>query len=157
MADFDYQKMNDYVTADPEVAELREKRNATRRKIEELKDSARRHVEKMHGLYLAKTAVCEKMQIEPCDDENDFLLERITGQCGECWDDDWKTAAEVVFDGQLSCSIAIANLAKQIYKLIEDINIMSSCVQRLEDNLRQQFREQFYKEQKKQTTKEVEQ
>ena len=27
MADFDYQKMNDYVTADPEVAELREKRN----------------------------------------------------------------------------------------------------------------------------------
>ena len=28
MADFDYQKMNDYVTADPEVAELREKRNS---------------------------------------------------------------------------------------------------------------------------------
>ena len=157
MADFDYQKMNDYVTADPEVAELREKRNKTRKKNEDLKDSARRNVEKMHGLYLAKTAVCEKMQIEHCDDENDFLLERITGQCGECWDDDWKTAAEVVFDGQLSCSIAIGNLAKQIYKLIEDINIMSSCIERLEDNLRQQFREQFYKDQKKQSTKEVEQ
>ena len=143
MADFDYQKMNDYVTADPEVAELREKRNSTRKKIEDLKDSARRHI--------------EKMQIEHCDDENDFLLERITGQCGECWDDDWKTAAEVVFDGQLSCSIAIGNLAKQIYKLIEDINIMSSCIERLEDNLRQQFRKQFYKDQKKQSTKEVEQ
>ena len=157
MADFDYQKMNDYVTADPEVAELREKRNATRKKIEELKNSARRHIEKMHGLYLAKSAVVEKMQFEPCSDEDDFLLERITGQCGECWDNDWQTAAEVVFDGQLSCSIAIGNLAKQIYKLIEDINLMSSCIDRLEDNLRQQFREQFYKDQKKQSTKEVEQ
>ena len=157
MADFDYQKMNDYVTADPEVAELREKRNATRKKIEELKNSARRHIEKMHGLYLAKSAVVEKMQFETCSDEDDFLLERITGQCGECWDNDWQTAAEVVFDGQLSCSIAIGNLAKQIYKLIEDINIMSSCIERLEDNLRQQFREQFYKDQKKQSTKEVEQ
>ena len=156
MADFDYQKMNDYVTADPEVAELREKRNTTRKKIEEFKDSARRHIEKMHGLYLAKTAVVGKISYEPCSDEDDFLLERLTGQCGECWDDDWKTAAEVVFDGQLSCSIAIGNLAKQIYKLSEDINIMSSCIERLEENLRKQYREQFYKDQKKQTTKEVE-
>jgi len=157
MADFDYQKMNDYVTADPEVAELREKRNATRGKIEELKTSARRHIEKMHGLYLAKSAVIEKISLEPCTDEEDLTLERTTGQCGECWDDDWRTASEVVFDGQLSCSIAIGNLAKQIYKLSEDINIMSSCIERLEENLRQQFREQFYKDQQKQTTKEVEQ
>ena len=157
MADFDYQKMNDYVTADPEVAELREKRNSTRKKIEELKDSARRHIEKMHGLYLAKTAVVGKISYEPCTDDEDLALERTTGQCGECWDDDWRTASEVVFDGQLSCSIAIGNLAKQIYKLSEDINIMSSCIERLEENLRQQFREQFYKDQKKQSTKEVEQ
>ena len=157
MADFDYQKMNDYVTADPEVAELRVKRNSTRKKIEEFKDSARRHIEKMHGLYLAKTAVVGKISYEPCTDDEDLALERTTGQCGECWDDDWRTAAEVVFDGQLSCSIAIGNLAKQIYKLSEDINIMSSCIERLEENLRKQYREQFYKDQKKQTTKEVEQ
>ena len=157
MADFDYQKMNDYVTADPEVAELREKRISTRKKIEELKDSARRHIEKMHGLYLAKTAVVGKISYEPCTDDEDLALERTTGQCGECWDDDWRTAAEVVFDGQLSCSIAIGNLAKQIYKLSEDINIISSCIERLEENLRKQYREQFYKDQKKQTTKEVEQ
>ena len=157
MADFDYQKMNDYVTADPEVAELREKRNSTRKKIEQLKHSAHNHIAKMHGLYLAKSAVVEKIQVEPCSDEDDFLLERITGQCGECWDDDWQTAAEVVFDGQLSCGIAIGNLAKQIYKFIEDMNIMQGCIDRLEENLRQQYREQFYKDQKKQTTKEVEQ
>ena len=157
MADFDYKKMRDYVSADPEVTKLREKRTTSYKRIDSLKQSARESIEKMHGLYLAKSAVVEKMQFEPCSDEDDFLLERITGQCGECWDNDWQTAAEVVFDGQLSCSIAIGNLAKQIYKLIEDINIMSSCIERLEDNLRQQFREQFYKEQKKQTTKEVEQ
>jgi hypothetical protein len=34
---------------------------------------------------------------------------------------------------------------------------MSSCIERLEENLRKQYREQFYKDQKKQTTKEVEQ
>ena len=157
MADFDYQKMNDYVTADPEVAELREKRNSTRKKIEEFKDSARRHIEKMHGLYLAKTAVVGKISYEPCTDDEDLALERTTGQCGECGDDEWRTGAEGVFDGQLSCSIAIGNLAKQIYKLSEDINIMSSCIERLEENLRKQYREQFYKDQKKQTTKEVEQ
>ena len=157
MADFDYQKMNDYVTADPEVAELREKRNTTRKKIEQLKVSAGRHIEKMHGLYLAKTAVMAKVQYEPAGSEADEILENITGQCSECWDGDWNTSLEVVFDGQLSCSIAIGNLAKQIYKLIEDINLMSSCIDRLEDNLRQQFREQFYKDQKKQSTKEVEQ
>ena len=157
MADFDYQKMNDYVTADPEVAELREKRNETRKKIEEFNYSSLRHIEKIHGLYLEKTAVVGKISYEPCTDDEDLTLERTTGQCGECWDDDWKTAAEVVFDGQLSCSIAIGNLAKQIYKSIEDINIMSSCIERLEENLRKQYREQFYKDQKKQTTKEVEQ
>ena len=157
MADFDYKKMRDYVSADPEVTKLREKRTLSYKKIDSLKESARKNIEKMHGLYLAKTAVIEKISLEPCTDDEDLTLERTTGQCGECWDDDWKTAAEVVFDGQLSCSIAIGNLAKQIYKQIEDINLMSSCIERLEDNLRQQFREQFYKDQKKQTTKEVEQ
>ncbi len=155
MADFDYQKMSDYVNADPEVTKLREKRTANWKKIEQLKTSSQSHIEKMHGLYLAKSAVVEKMQFEPCSDEDDFLLERITGQCGECWDGDWNTAAEVVFDGQLSCSIAIANLAKQIYRLTEDNAIINGCVDTLEDELRKQFRNQFYKDQK--ATKEVEQ
>ena len=59
MADFDYQKMNDYVSADPEVAKLREQKTAAHKKIATLKTSAHRHIEKMHGLYLAKTAVVE--------------------------------------------------------------------------------------------------
>ena len=157
MADFEYKKMHDYVSADPEVTKLREKRTTSYKRIDSLKQSARESIEKMHGLYLAKTAVVGKISYEPCTDDEDLALERTTGQCGECWDDDWRTAAEVVFDGQLSCSIAIGNLAKQIYKLSEDINIMSSCIERLEENLRKQYREQFYKDQKKQTTKEVEQ
>lgn len=157
MADFDYQKMNDYVTADPEVAKLREQRTAARKKIETLKTSAHRHIGKMHGLYLAKSAVIEKIMVEPPTKEEEQYLEQITGQCHDCWDDDWQAASEVVFDGQLSCAIAIGNLAKQIYKSIEDINLMSDCIENLEEELRKQYRTQFYKDQQKQTTKEVEQ
>jgi len=154
MADFDYQKMNDYVSADPEVAKLREQKSSARKKIETLKKSARMHIEKMHGLYLAKTAVIEKICIDPPTNEEEQYLEQITGQCHECWDGDWQEASEVVFDGQLSCAMAIGNLAKQIYKLIEDINLMSGCIENLEEELRKQFRTQFYKDQ--QATKEVE-
>jgi len=155
MAEFDYQKMNDYVTADPEVAKLRERRTQSRKKIESLKTSARHHICKMHGLYLAKTVVIDKFQYESAGSEADAVLETITGQCSECWESDWQAAEEVVFDGQLSCAIAIGNLAKQIYKLIEDINFISTAVDTLEDELRKQFRNQFFKDQK--TTEEVEQ
>ena len=154
MADFDYQKMSDYVNADPEVTKLREKRTANWKKIEQLKTSSQSHIEKMHGLYLAKTAVMSKVQYEPAGSEADEILENITGQCSECWDGDWNTSLEVVFDGQLSCSIAIANLAKQIYRLTEDNAIINGCGDTLEDELRKQFRNQFYKDQK--NTKEVE-
>ena len=154
MADFDYQKMNDYVSADPEVAKLREQKTSAYKKIKTLKDSARRHIEKMHGLYLAKTAVIEKIMVEPPTEFEEQYLEQITGQCHDCWDGDWQEASEVVFDGQLSCAMAIGNLAKQIYKLIEDINLMSDCIENLEEELRKQFRTQFYKDQ--QATKEVE-
>ena len=151
MADFDYQKMNDYVSADPEVAKLREQKTAARKKIETLKTSARRHIEKMHGLYLAKTAVIEKIMVEPPTKEEEQYLEQITGQCHDCWDGDWQEASEVVFDGQLSCAMAIGNLAKQIYKLMEDINLMSGCLDTLETELQKQFREQFYKDQQEAT------
>ena len=143
MADFDYQKMNDYVSADPEVAKLREQ-----------KTSAHRHIEKMHGLYLAKTAVVEKIMLEPPTKSEEQYLEQITGQCFDCWDSDWCNSLDVIFDGQLSCSIAIANLGKQIHKLSEDIQLINGCLGTLEDELQKQFREQFYKDQ--QTTKEVE-
>ena len=33
MADFDYQKMNDYVSADPEVTKLRQQRDSAQKKI----------------------------------------------------------------------------------------------------------------------------
>ncbi len=155
MADFDYQKMNDYVTADPEVAKLRERRIHSRKKIESLKNSARSHICKMHGLYLAKNAVIDKFQYEPAGSEADEILENITGQCSECWEGEWQAAEEVVFDGQLSCAVAIGNLAKQIYKLIEDINLMTGCIETLEDELRKQFRTKFFKDQK--AIKEVEQ
>ena len=154
MADFDYKKMRDYVSADPEVTKLREKRSTSYKRIDTLKESARQSIEKMHGLYLAKTAILEKRQFEPSTDEEDSTLERITGQCSECWDSDWLTAAEVVFDGQLGCAIVIANLGKQIHKLSEDIQLINGCLGTLEDELQKQFREQFYKDQ--QTTKEVE-
>ena len=154
MADFDYQKMSDYVSADPEVTKLREKRTLNYKKIEQLKATSRSHIEKMHGLYLAKTAVISKVQYEPAGTEAYEILENITGQCSECWDGDWQSAVEVVFDGQLSCSIAIANLAKQIYRLTEDNAIINGCLETMEDELRKQFRNQFYKDQK--TTKEVE-
>ncbi len=154
MADFDYQKMNDYVTADPEVAKLREQKTSAYKKIETLRKSARRHIEKMHGLYLAKTAVIEKIMVEPPTNEEEQYLEQITGQCHDCWDSDWQEASEVVFDGQLSCAMNIGNLAKQIYKLMEDINLMSGCIENLEEELRKQYRTQFYKDQ--QATKEVE-
>ena len=155
MADFDYKKMRDYVSADPEVTKLREKRTTSYKRIDSLKQSARESIEKMHGLYLAKTAVMSKVQYEPAGSEADEILENITGQCSECWDGDWNTSLEVVFDGQLSCSIAIANLAKQIYRLTEDNAIINGCVDTLEDELRKQFRNQFYIDQK--ATKEVEQ
>ena len=154
MADFDYQKMNDYVSADPEVAKLREQKTSAYKKIKTLKDSARRHIEKMHGLYLAKTAVIEKIMVEPPTEFEEQYLEQITGQCHDCWDGDWQEASEVVFDGQLSCSISIANLAKQIYRLTEDNAIINGCLDTMEDELRKQFRNQFYKDQ--QTTEEVE-
>ena len=154
MADFDYKKMSDYVSADPEVTKLREKRTLNYKKIEQLKATSRSHIEKMHGLYLAKTAVIAKVQYEPAGTEADEILENITGQCSECWDGDWQSAVEVVFDGQLSCSISIANLAKQIYRLTEDNAIINGCLDTMEDELRKQFRNQFYKDQ--QTTEEVE-
>ena len=154
MADFDYKKMRDYVSADPEVTKLREKRTLNYKKIEQLKATSRSHIEKMHGLYLAKTAVIAKVQYEPAGTEADEILENITGQCSECWDGDWQSAVEVVFDGQLSCSISIANLAKQIYRLTEDNAIINGCLDTMEDELRKQFRNQFYKDQ--QTTEEVE-
>ena len=154
MADFYYQKMSDYVSADPEVTKLREKRTLNYKKIEQLKATSRSHIEKMHGLYLAKTAVIAKVQYEPAGTEADEILENITGQCSECWDGDWQSAVEVVFDGQLSCSISIANLAKQIYRLTEDNAIINGCLDTMEDELRKQFRNQFYKDQ--QTTEEVE-
>ena len=153
MADFDYQKMSNYVSADPEVTKLREKRTLNYKKIEQLKATSRSHIEKMHGLYLAKTAVIAKVQYEPAGTEADEILENITGQCSECWDGDWQSAVEVVFDGQLSCSISIANLAKQIYRLTEDNAIINGCLDTMEDELRKQFRNQFYKDQ--QTTEEV--
>ena len=154
MADFDYKKMRDYVSADPEVSKLREKRTLSWKRIDTLKQSARENIEKMHGLYLAKTAVMAKVQYEPAGTEADEILENITGQCSECWDGDWQSAVEVVFDGQLSCSISIANLAKQIYRLTEDNAIINGCLDTMEDELRKQFRNQFYKDQ--QTTEEVE-
>ena len=57
MADFEYKKMRDYVSADPEVTKLREKRTLNYKRIGTLKQSARENIEKMHGLYLEKTAV----------------------------------------------------------------------------------------------------
>ena len=50
MADFDYKKMRDYVSADPEVTKLREKRTLSYKKIDSLKESARKNIEKMHLL-----------------------------------------------------------------------------------------------------------
>ena len=38
MADFDYKKMRDYVSADPEVTKLREKRCLSYKKIDSLKE-----------------------------------------------------------------------------------------------------------------------
>ena len=149
MADFDYQKMSDYVNADPEVTKLRDQRTTAYRKMKILKDSSRRHIEKMHGLYLAKQAVIQKVMLEPPTNEEERYMEEMTGQCSECWDSDWQESAEVIFDGQLSCSIAIANLAKQIYKLSEETNLITGCLDTLEDELRNQFRKQFYKDQEK--------
>ena len=149
MADFDYKKMHDYVNADPELTKLKEKRTLSHKKMESYKSSARTNIEKMHGLYLAKTAVLEKFQYDEQEKKVDEKLQEITGQCSECWNGDWETSLEVVFDGQLSCSVAIANLAKQIYKLSEDIQIMNGLIDTMEDELRKQFRNQFYKDQEK--------
>ena len=154
MADFDYKKMRDYVSADPEVTKLREKRTSSYKRIDTLKQSARENIEKMHGLYLAKQAVIQKIQCEPAEESIDSALEEITGQCSECWDSDWTNTLDVIFDGQLGCSLVIANLGKQIHKLSEDIQLINGCLGTLEDELQKQFREQFYKDQ--QTNKEVE-
>ena len=154
MADFDYQKMNDYVSADPEVTKLRQQRDSAQKKIKILKQSSIRHIEKMHGLYLAKTAVMEKVQYEPAEESADAVLEEITGQCSDCWNNDWQEAVEVVFDASLACSISLANLAKQIQRLTEEVNLINGCLETLENELRKQFRTQFYKDQ--QTTEEVE-
>ena len=156
MLKLDYKKMSDYVSADPEVSKLREKKHTSYKKIDSLKETARKNIEKMHGLYLAKTAVMQKVQYEPAGESADHVLEEITGQCSECWDSDWCNSIDVIFDGQLSCAIAIANLGKQIYKLSEDIQLINGCLRTLEDELQKQFKDQFFKDQQKQTTQEVE-
>ena len=74
MADFDYKKMHDYVSADHEVTKLREKRTTSYKKIDSLKESARKNIEKMHGLYLAKTAVMQKVQYEPAEESIDSAI-----------------------------------------------------------------------------------
>ena len=149
MADFDYQKMHEYVSADPEVTKLREQKDSAEKKMNILKNSSIRHIERMHGLYLAKTAVLEKLQYEPAGQEADEILDEITGQCSDCWNSDWQEAADVVFDASLGCSVALANLAKQISTLSEEMNLMSGCLDTLENELRKQFRKQFYKDQEK--------
>ena len=113
-----------------------------------------KEVELVVEVPIEKTAVMQKVRYEPAEESADEVLEEITGQCSECWDSDWCNSLDVIFDGQLSCSIAIANLGKQIYKLSEDIQLINGCLGTLEDELQKQFREQFYKDQ--QTTKEVE-
>ena len=155
MADFDYKKMRDYVSADPEVTKLREKRTLSYKRIETLKQSARENIEKMHGLYLAKSAVMQKLQYEPAVESADQLLEEITGQCSDCWNSDWTNSLDVIFDGQLGCSLVIANLGKQIHKLSEDIQLINGCLGTLENELQKQFREQFYKDQKANTEVEL--
>ena len=155
MADFDYQKMNDYVSADPEVTKLRQQKDSALKKIKILKQSSTRHIEKMHGLYLAKTAVMEKVCLDEASEiGEEHYLEKVTGQCSECWAGDWQEAAEVVFDASLACSVSLANLAKQITRLSEEVNLINGCLDTLEDELRKQFRTQFYKDQ--QTNTEVE-
>ena len=101
MADFDYKKMRDYVSADPEVTKLREKRTLSYKKIDSLKESARKNIEKMHGLYLAKTAVMQKVRYEPAEESADAVLEETTGQCSECWDSDWCNSLDVILMGSL--------------------------------------------------------
>ena len=155
MADFDYQKMHDYVSADPEVTKLRKQRTTAHSKIKIQRELARKHIEKMHGLYLAKTAVMEKMCVEPAEPADENYLETVTGQCGECWAGDWQEAYDTVFDGQLSCATAISNIAKLIYKYSEEVNLITGCLDTLEDELRKQFRTQFYKDQE--SVKEAEQ
>ena len=78
MADFDYKKMRDYVSADPEVTKLREKRTNNWKKIKQLKTNAQSHIEKMHGLYLAKTAVMAKVQYEPAGSDGSTHIFSIT-------------------------------------------------------------------------------
>ena len=146
--------MQDYVSADPEVSKLREKRTLSYKKIDGLKETARKNIEKMHGLYLAKSAVMEKVQYESAGESADEVLEMITGQCSDCWNSDWSNSLDVIFDGQLGCAIVIANLGKQIHKLSEDIQLINGCLDTLETELQKQFREQFYKDQ--QTNTEVE-
>ena len=156
MADFDYQKMHDYVSADPEVTKLRKQRTTAHQKIKMQRELARKHIEKMHGLYLAKTAVMEKVCLdEAVEIGEEQYLERVTGQCSECWAGDWQEALDTVFDGQLSCATAISNIAKLIYKYSEEVNLITGCLDTLEDELRKQFRTQFYKDQE--SVKEVEQ
>ena len=111
------------------------------------RELARKHIEKMHGLYLAKTAVMEKMCVEPAEPAEENYLETVTGQCGECWAGDWQEAYDTVFDGQLSCATAISNIAKLIYKYSEEVNLITGCLDTLADELRKQFRTQFYKDQ----------
>ena len=50
MADFDYQKMHDYVSADPEVTKLRKQRKSAHQKIKIQRELALKHIEKKHGL-----------------------------------------------------------------------------------------------------------
>ena len=148
MADFDYQKMHDYVSADPEVTKLRKQRTTAHQKIKMQRELARKHIEKMHGLYLAKTAVMEKICLDTAPEPaEEHYLESITGQCSECWSGEWQEALDTVFDGQLSCATAISNIAKLIYKYSEEVNLITGCLDTLEDELRKQFRTQFYKDQ----------
>ena len=59
MADFDYKKMRDYVSADPEVSKLREKRTLSYKKIDSLKESARKNIETLKKHFFFVLSWCE--------------------------------------------------------------------------------------------------
>ena len=63
MADFDYKKMRDYVSADPEVTKLREKRTLSYKRIETLKQSARENIRKNARLVFSKKCSNAKTSI----------------------------------------------------------------------------------------------
>ena len=147
MTNFSYTKMREFVNADPELTKLREAKNAAYRKIDALKKAAQEMLNKQHSLYITQELVKHKMHsFDGYTEEEDQIIEQVSGYCSECWSYEWSSSAEVLLEGMLGQSLILADIAHKIEKCNEDSDDMRHCIEKMEKTLEDQYKKQVTQE-----------